>query len=385
MTKQPKKRAGGFRKARLAACLIAAGLALTGTQARADAEVALPPALARGINITHWFRFPPSNRARAMADHLDDASLAALRHAGFTYIRLSVGPEEVMQGHSIAPDKLAALTGAIGRIEHAGLAVMVEPHPEQMQHWNLQRNADARAALLGFWHDLAPALKPFPVAATFPELVNEPGFDDAAQWDAYQRQLLAVVRNALPSNTVILTGTNWSSIDGLLKVKPVEDRNVIYSFHTYEPQVLTLLAFWDGAAKKDQLAQNLPFPAKDEAACKAAVAGIKDAHTLAIGQFWCSMHSDAASVRKNLARAATWGSTHHVAVAMTEFGAVQQLQSRARLPYLSAVRTAGEQLGLSWAIWGLDDQMGFGLQPGSFHTASQLSPGIMQALGLPAR
>jgi endoglucanase len=253
-----------------------------------------------------------------------------------------------------------------------------------MQHWNLQRNAQARAILLGFWHDLAPALKRFPAQLTFPELVNEPSFDDPRQWDAFQRQLLAVVRAALPQNTVILTGTNWSSLDGLLKVQPVADPDVIYSFHTYDPTLLTILGTWDPAINKKQLAQYIPFPVTDQAACKAQVSGIRDAHTLAVAQYWCSMHVNEASLSKGLSRATNWGRQHHVSVALTEFGASDRLQARSRLAYLSAMRKAAEQLGLPWAIWGLDDQMGFGQAPRAFRTASQLSPDVLRALGLSA-
>jgi endoglucanase len=383
MKLKPTGRIGTFCRRWRAVPVVAgllAGLALP--QAHADAPGPRMAVLARGINITHWFRFPPSRNARLMAGDLDDAAIASLRQVGFTYVRLSIGPEEVMDGQSIAPDKLAAIISVVGRIERAGLGVMIEPHPELMQHWNLERNAQARAVLLGFWHDLAPALKRFPVQLTFPELVNEPSFNDPAQWDAFQRQLLAVVRASLPENTVVLTGTNWSSLDGLLKVQPVADANVVYSFHTYEPTLLTLLGTWDPAIKFKQLAQYIPFPVTDEAACKAEVSGIRDAHTLAVAQYWCSMRVNETSLSKDLGRAVRWGRVHHVSVAMTEFGANGSLQPRARLAYFSAMRRATEQLGLPWAVWGLDDQMGFGQTPGAFRTASQLSPGMLRALGL---
>ena len=386
MMVQPRGRTGWRCRTRLALygglAGVLCGVSAMVLPARAEVPQARLAVLARGINITHWFRFPANNHAQAMAGSVSDAGIAALKQAGFTYIRLAVGPEEVMQGDGIAPDKLAAITDVVGRIEQAGLGVMIEPHPELMQHWNLQRNAEARGKLLGFWHDLAPALKRFPVGLTFPELVNEPGFDDPRQWDAFQGQLLGVVRAALPDSTVILTGTNWSSIDGLLKVQPVSDPDVVYSFHTYEPQLLTLLGFWDPALKAGQLARYLPFPIKDQASCKAAVSGIQDAHTLAMAQYWCTMHQDAASISKNLARAANWGHLHHVPVVMTEFGAVGKLQPQTRAAYLAAVREGAEQLGLSWGLWGLDDQMGFDQQLGAFRSASQLSPGVVQALGL---
>ena len=39
----------------------------------------LPATLRRGINITHWFRFPPRRDPTALRDYLDDAALAELK------------------------------------------------------------------------------------------------------------------------------------------------------------------------------------------------------------------------------------------------------------------------------------------------------------------
>ena len=361
---------------------VAVGLLTFVADASAVAPSARVAVLDRGINITHWFRFVSNRNADAMAAYMGAPALADLKRAGFTYVRLSVGPEEVMASDHIEADKLAALVTVIGRIEHAGLGVMVEPHPEQIQNWDLQDNENARQELFGFWHDLAPALRRFSPALTFPELVNEPSLKDPARWNALQSRLLAQVRAVLPHNTVILTGTDWSSIDGLLKVRPLADTNVVYSFHSYEPQLLALLGFWDPAINKKQLAANLPFPAADPTRCKAAISAMTDPHTHAVAEYWCSLHPDDAMISRNLARATQWGRKQGVSVALTEFGASSELNARARLAYLSAVRRSAEALGLPWALWGLDDQMGLGEAAGGLSAAIKLPPSTMRALGL---
>ena len=359
-----------------------ASFPLYAPSAHADISNARSSVLARGINITHWFRFVPNRNAHAMANDVSNSALVALKRSGFTYVRLPVGPEEVMEGKHIAPDKLRAIVDAVGRIERAGLGVMIEAHPELIQHWNLQTNAQARQMLLAFWGDLAPALKTFPPALTFPELVNEPSMSDPTEWDALQTRLLAEVRGSLPNDTVVLTGTDWSSINGLLKVKPVADQDVVYSFHSYEPQLLTLLGFWDPAINKKQLAEYMPFPAGSASSCNAQISNIGDPHTRAVAQYWCSLHADEASITKNLARATQWGRAHNVSVAMTEFGVSSELNAKARLAYIKAVRKSAERLNLPWALWGLDDQMGLDQKAGGFTSIAQLPQPTLRALGL---
>src|SRR5271168_3614986 len=81
--------------------------------------------LARGVNLTNWFRFPARADDAGLRSYLDDAAIAALRRAGFTFVRLAVQPELLEAG----PARLRVLVEAIGRLERAGLAVVVEPHP----------------------------------------------------------------------------------------------------------------------------------------------------------------------------------------------------------------------------------------------------------------
>ena len=351
-----------------------------------DAQAEAPPdrmaTLARGINVAHWFRFPMDGSLRAMREHMDDAAVASLKRAGFTYVRLAVGPEEVMQGNRIDRDKLAAIVAAIERFQKAGLAVMVEPHPQNIGNWNFQESAQAREKLLGFWRDLAPALAHLPPALTFPEVVNEPTFADPAKWDQMQTELVGIIRRSLPQNTIALAGADWSSIDGLLRVKPVADRNVVYTFHTYEPQILTLLASWEQGVDTSAMGK-LPFPVTDRAKCEAAVSSIQHERTRAIANYWCSERHDAASVAANLDRAVKWGRENRVSVALTEFGAVPALNETARTAYLEAVRRAAEQARIGWALWALDDSMGFGIPAGRYTASTTLPPRILRALGLP--
>lgn len=350
--------------------------------AQAEAPPDRMASLARGINVAHWFRFPADGSLRGMREHMDDAAAASLKRAGFTYVRLAVGPEEVMQGSRIDREKLAAIVAAIERFQKAGLAVMVEPHPQNIGNWNFQDSAQAREKLFGFWRDLAPALAHLPPALTFPEVVNEPTFADPAKWDQMQTELVSIIRRSLPQNTIALAGADWSSIDGLLRVKPVADRNVVYTFHTYEPQILTLLASWEQGVDTSAMGK-LPFPVTDRAQCEAAVSSIQHERTRAIANYWCSERHDAASVAANLDRAVKWGRENRVSVALTEFGAVQALNESARAAYLEAVRRAAEQARIGWALWALDDSMGFAVPPGRYTASTRLQPSVMKALGLP--
>jgi hypothetical protein len=328
-----------------------------------------PAALRRGINITHWFRFPPSRDPVALRTYISDAALDDLRGAGFTFVRIPVQPDLLA-----AP---GALADAVSRAEQHGLAAVVALFAAD---WHLETDPGDRAKLLATWQALAPQLQRFDPSMTFPEVLNEPVFaDDPGAWAALQHQVALAIRAALPANTIVLTGPDWGSITGLLALPLEPDRNVIYSFHLYEPAELTALGAYRPGLDAAAMAR-LPFPVADEAACRSTADTVRDLPTANLMRFYCARRWDVAKVADRIAEAGAWARRHHVAVFAGEFGAAQRLNAPARLTWLTAVREACEQQALGWALWGYDDSMGFALQPPN--DRREIDPAMLHALGL---
>ena len=76
-----------------------------------------------------------------------------------------------------------------------------------------------------------------------------------------QKAALAAIRSAAPEHTVLLAPVDWSGLDGLLRMKPYDDPNVIYVLHYYSPSTFT----HQGATWTDQpgiaALRNVPWPA----------------------------------------------------------------------------------------------------------------------------
>jgi len=336
---------------------------------------AIPPpdrlaALQRGVNLTNWFRFPARQDAASIGAYMSDAAMADLRQAGFTFVRLAVQPEFLLDETT---ERTALLGGAIGRLQRQGLGVVVELHPTT---WHLETSAADRDRLASTWRVVAPVLAELDPNLTFPEIVNEPVFSgDMAGWEALQEQVLAVIRAALPSFTIVLTGNDWSSVNGLVGLHPVSDPNVVYTFHFYEPSVLTTLAEFDPSLDKKALA-TLPFPVADPCV-RVSVTG----QTAAVMRYYCSQHWDAAAVANRIALAADWARRNNAVALAGEFGASSDLNAPARSAWLGDVRRALEAQHIGWALWGYDDRMGFGVpRPPSGRPV--LNPALLNALGL---
>jgi hypothetical protein len=320
--------------------------------------------LRRGVNLTNWFRYPPSPDRAALAAYLPDEAMAGLRHAGFDFARLAVQPA-VVPG-----DRLVLVAEAMARLHRQGLAAIVAPH----------FGADPEpAALADFWRRLAPLLRPLDPRRTVAEVMNEPVFaGDPAGWAALQQRIVAIIRASLPGRRVVLTGNEWASIAGLLASHPADVSDAIYGFHFYDPAELTSLAAYRPGLDRAALAR-LPFPTS--AAGCAAVAATTNAATRDLIRFVCAMQWDAAAVAARIDAAAAWGARFGVPLLLGEFGATAALNAPARLAWLTAVRRACEARGIGWALWGYDDAMGFGVRPGGGGVPA-LDAGVLDALGM---
>lgn len=338
----------------------------------ADAE---PVPLTRGINLTNWFRYPPSRDPVVLAKYLSDQALADLRAAGFDFVRLAVDPD-VVAGDGPG----AVLIGAIRRIQAHGLAVVISPHPRA---WHLEADAADRARLLAFWRALAPKLAVLDQTRTLPEVLNEPVFpNDPGGWAVLQHRVLGEIRHALPHATVVLTGNDWGSIGGLLALTPEPDRNVLYSFHFYDPAELTSLAAYRRDVDRAALGR-LPFPVEQRSNCDTAADASADPPTRDLMHYYCILSWDAARIGATIDRAAEWSRQHDVHLLVGEFGAAVQLNASARLAWLKTVRDASEARHIGWALWGYDDVMGFALTPPP-GGRPVLNPAVLSALGMTA-
>lgn len=338
--------------------------------------------LARGINASHWYAQSVVGHYRP--EHVDhwmgepDAKL--IRSLGFTYVRLPVEPEVLWNDADPArPDagRLAQIDAAVRLFLDAGLAVMVDPHPKDEFKDRLKTDPAHLAHFEKFLEAFAAHLSKTDPERVFLEVMNEPVYKDGARWAEVQRGLLAALRRGAPRHTLVATGDMWGSIKGLMELTPYADRNVVYSFHTYDPFNFTHQgASWLPEPMKSL--RRVPYPISLEIA-EMAVPFQPTEETQ--GAVWQLGHErwNALKLKATIAPAAEWGRRHGVAVVCTEFGAYHKTLPEHRFNYLRDMRSALESNGIPWAVW--DYAGGFGVATGK-PGERKPDPMVVEALGL---
>ena len=165
-----------------------------------------------------------------------------IKDAGFSTIRipLSTFGKTTLhidsQGH-LDPSYLKKLDAIVEAALALKLNVIIDEHDFD----DCSKDPDACAQILpNVWYELSEHYKNAPSSVMF-ELLNEPHDKiDAAVWNAWIPDLLAIVRQTNPTRNVVIGPTHWNSAADLpLLQLPAADKHIIVTFHYYEPMVFS--------------------------------------------------------------------------------------------------------------------------------------------------
>lgn len=363
--------------------LIASTLNAPAACARAQAGV---PAsrlarLRRGVNLSHWFSQSRDYSAAHLREHTTRRDIELIKSLGFDHVRFPVEPAPLF--NEAKPPELNAeylryLDEALDMLAASGLAVVLDLHPSDEFKIKLRTDDRAVAALADFWRSLARHVSARDPERLFLEIMNEPMAEDPFRWMGIQARVAAAIREGAPRHTIVATGPRWSSVEQLLLVEPVADRNVVYNFHFYEPHNFTHQGATWGADFWPHL-KNVPYPSSPETVAPL-LASIDNETARGALREYGEERWDAARVEREIARAAEWARARNVALTCNEFGVYRAYSPpAARLRWIADVRAALERHRIGWSMW--DYAGGFGVAVRKDGRA-ELDPDTAAALGL---
>lgn len=340
--------------------------------------------LRRGVNLSHWFAQSPGHdySEHHLQTHTTAQDIALIKSMGFDHVRFTINPDPLMDAAD--PTRLNAeyvhyLDAALDTILASRLAVIVDIHPSDEFKIRLRTDDRAVANFIQFWRSLARHLSARDPERVFLEVINEPMVEDPYRWIGIQARVAAAIREAAPRHTIIATGARWSAVDQLLLLEPLADRNVIYTFHFYEPHTFTHQGATWGASYWPYL-KNIPYPSSPEII--AALPAVEQQEAQGALRQYGEERWNAEHIERVIAQAVEWGRKRNVPLLCDEFGVYRNFAPvSARLHWIEDVRTALERHGIGWTMWDYAGDFGVALKKEGRATPD---PQTVRALGLPA-
>ena len=342
--------------------------------------------LRRGVNLSHWYAQSPGGdySENHLTTHTTARDIALIKSLGFDHVRFTVEPAPLFdeaRPSELNADYLRRLDSALDMILASGLAVIFDIHPSDEFKIKLRTDDRHVEAFARFWRSLARHLAGRDPERLFLEILNEPMVEDAYRWMGIQARVAAGVRDAAPRHTIIAAGPRWSSVDELLRIEPLADRNVIYNFHLYEPHTFTHQGATWGAQYWPYL-KGVPYPSSPDAVA-ALLPSVENESARGALKAYGEERWDAERIERMVALAADWAQKRGVPLTCNEFGVYRAFApADARLRWIEDVRTALERHRIGWAMW--DYAGGFGVAVRKDGRAEP-DPQTAAALGLHAQ
>ena len=347
-----------------------------------DVAFARAAHLRRGINASMWFAQSPRDYSpQRLSTYTTADDFRLMRQLGLDHVRLSIDPQPLLRDpltNGLNADHLKLLDGALKEALDAGLNVVLDIHPEDDFKLALRTDRQAQAEFVRSWSVFAAHYAGSDPEHVYFEVLNEPEVTDAGLWANLQGQVVPAIRAAAPRHTIIATAAHYSALRDLLRLQPVSDRNVIYTFHDYEPFPFTHQgASWTMDEVKPL--RQIPYPSTPE-----NIAPKLGQEPDLAGQFFLNEYGldkwDAARVASEISFARKWGEQYHVPVWCGEFGVYREhADPLMRAQWLHDMRVAFEANGIGWAMW--DYRASFGLAT-DVNGKRVADPLVVRALGL---
>lgn len=305
----------------------------------------------RGVNISHWLSQSDrrGEERRAWFTEKDVQFLAGL---GLDHLRLPIDEEQMWdeQGNQEA-EAFALLSSALDWCAANNLRAIIDLHILRSHHFNaaekpLWTQPAEQERFFQCWRELSAQLKKRPVSMVAYELMNEPVADNAEEWNKLVAKAAAVVRENEPARVIVIGSNRWQSADTFDKLRvPENDKNILLSFHMYEPFALTHhQASW---ANIKDYSGPVHYPGvtveeKDLASFPEDIQAIMKPHVHSFDK-----SSIIALIQKPLVLAKQTG----LPLYCGEWGCLPTVPQTDLLAWYTDARSAFEENGIGWANW----------------------------------
>lgn len=242
-----------------------------------------------------------------------------LKAAGFDTIRLPVRwtvytPQTAP--YEIDPYIISRVDQIVRWADQFGLNIIVNVH----HYSGLNHDPDIHEPRLeAIWDQLSEHFSGAPNSLIF-ETINEPnGKMSVARTDALNVRLLERIRQDHPDRWVILGTANWGTLDGLRDSNPDYAKNIMLTYHEYEPFDFT----HQGAHWSNRKETGLEWGTR----------------------------SDRRAMMRRLDSAREIQSESGMPVFVGEFGVFQLVPTKERARWTRTLRKGIEARGMSWCYW----------------------------------
>ena len=340
-----------------------------------SSATALP--FSKGVNLTNWFQASsPRSIDFSKYTHEDFSDIKSL---GIDVIRLPINLHSMTLGdpdQTLDPLFLFFLDQVITWAEELDLYLILDNHTFDPSDATDPQIGDI---LNPVWVQMAQHFSSRSEKILY-EILNEPHGISHELWNSIQGEVIETIRSVDSTHTIIVGGADYNSYNSLSKLPDYDDNNLIYTFHFYDPFVLTHQgASWTTPSMTDLGGIPFPYEASAMPRFPTSLQG-----TWVQGAFNnYNNEGNANFIKQKIDIAVAFSQQRGVPVFCGEFGVyIPNSDNESRVNWYKVVVDYLNESGIAWTIW--DYHGGFGVfeEGGEGLFDHDLNVPLLESLGL---
>lgn len=309
--------------------------------------------LGKGLNASHWLS-QSEKRGEERANYMQEKDFKLMADLGFDHVRLPIDEEQMWdESGTQNPEAFELMHDAIGWAFKNNLRVIIDLHVLRSHHFNdadsrkLWEDKKSQEDFIKFWHQLSAELKKYPNDKLAYEPLNEAVAENPEDWNKLINWVIAEIRKLEPNRTIIMGSNKWQQVGTFKDLQvPENDKNIILSFHYYEPFTLThYKAPWNVYGRTYFGPINYPGMAIDT----TKYAEMDAAMFKAAKQY--NRYADKQTIENEMLKAVTVAEKLGLPLYCGEWGCFPTTPIEMRQIYYRDMVSLFDKHGIAWAHW----------------------------------
>ena len=322
----------------------------------------------RGTNVSHWLS-QSEQRGEARRLHIQEDDFARLEELGFDFVRIPIDEVQFWdeQGNKL-PEAWDLLNNALDWAKKHNLRAIVDLHIIRSHYFNAVNEEDQAAntlftseesqeGLLNLWRQLSEFLKDRSNDWVAYEFMNEPVAPEHEQWNQLVAKVHKALRELEPQRTLVIGSNMWQGHETMKFLKvPEGDKNIILSFHYYNPMILTHYGAWWTPIGKYTGKVNYPgvlVSKEDYEAAPDSVKQVIDENNFTT-QVW-----DIDKIRADFKDAIAAAKKYDLQLFCGEWGVYEPVDRELAYKWTKDMLTVFNENDIAWTTWCYDADFGF--------------------------
>ncbi len=305
--------------------------------------------------------------------HLDafitDADLKQIKKWGFNSVRLPVDNFFFeTEPYKYDESRLKRIDNFLSAAEKAGLYTVLDLHKAPGHSFDFKerfgnniwdKKSESRKRFLAIWEMFA---KRYASREKFAhELLNEPVAPEPGDCNDLYDEAIEVIRTRDKQHSIILESNLWGTCENFAGLKKFDDNKIIYSFHFYEPVLIThQFAPWMSYVMHNIYKKAVAYPGRPEGLAGVIEEIAKKDDKMAESLRENDKYWDINELEKRIKPVLDFKAKYNVPVYCGEFGAVVLADKKARVNWLSDFMALVKKYDISFAYWSYKN-MDFGV------------------------